>query len=72
MGERVLQRNGNVEGSTASRRRVEAGEVSSATDAQTAARFYAAFRKGLSFSAKGGGGAGREELDSVVTSAMIA
>lgn len=52
------------------RKGVEDRELSPATDAQAVARFYAAVHKGLSLSAKGG--ASREELDSVVTSAMAA
>jgi len=55
-------------------RRVEQGirdgDVGAATDARAVADFYATVHKGLSLSAKGG--ASREELDSVVTSAMAA
>lgn len=52
------------------RKGIAEGELSPTTDAQAVARFYAAVHKGLSLSAKGG--AGREELDSVVSSAMKA
>ena len=46
------------------------GELSPATDARAVAQFYATVHKGLSLSAKGG--ATRDELDSVVASAMAA
>lgn len=46
------------------------GDVGAATDVRAVADFYATVHKGLSLGAKGG--AGREELDSVVTSAMAA
>jgi AcrR family transcriptional regulator len=51
-------------------RAVVDGEIASGTDLQAVADFYATVHKGLSISAKGG--ASREELDSVVTSAMKA
>lgn len=46
------------------------GDVSPKTDVRAVADFYATVHKGLSLSAKGG--AGRAELESVVTSAMAA
>lgn len=46
------------------------GDVGTGTDVRAVADFYATVHKGLSLSAKGG--AGRDELDSVVTSAMSA
>lgn len=49
---------------------VSDGDVGAGTDIRAVADFYATVHKGLSLSAKGG--AGREELDSVVTSAMAA
>jgi AcrR family transcriptional regulator len=52
------------------RRAVADGEIASGTDLQAVADFYATVHKGLSLSARGG--ASREELDSVVTSAMKA
>lgn len=51
-------------------RGIEEGDVAAGTDARAVADFYATVHKGLSVSAKGG--ASREELDSVVTSAMAA
>ncbi len=44
--------------------------MAAGTDVRAVADFYATVHKGLSLSAKGG--ASREELDSVVTSAMAA
>jgi AcrR family transcriptional regulator len=52
------------------RRGIEEGDVAAETNVRAVADFYATIHKGLSLSAKGG--AGREELDSVVTSAMAA
>jgi AcrR family transcriptional regulator len=51
-------------------RGVEEGDVASGTDVRAVADFYATVHKGLSLSAKGGAGA--DELNSVVTSAMAA
>jgi len=51
-------------------RGIEDGDVAAGTDVRAVADFYATVHKGLSLSAKGG--ASREELDSVVTSAMAA
>lgn len=51
-------------------RGVQDGDVAAGTDVRAVADFYATVHKGLSLSAKGG--ASREELDSVVTSAMAA
>ena len=51
-------------------RGIEEGDVAAGTDVRAVADFYATVHKGLSLSAKGG--ASREELDSVVTSAMAA
>lgn len=52
------------------RRGVEEGDVAPTTDVRAVADFYATVHKGLSLSARGGAGA--EELNSVVTSAMAA
>lgn len=52
------------------RRAVEEGDVAPGTDVRAVADFYATVHKGLSLSAKGGAGA--DELNSVVTSAMAA
>ena len=52
------------------RRGVEDGDVATGTDVRAVADFYATVHKGISLSARGG--AGRDELDSVVTSAMAA
>lgn len=52
------------------RRGVEQGDVAPGTDVRAVADFYATVHKGLSLSAKGGAGA--DELNSVVTSAMAA
>ncbi|CAN5120543.1 TetR/AcrR family transcriptional regulator [soil metagenome] len=52
------------------RRAVEEGDVAAGTDVRAVANFYSTVHKGLSLSAKGG--ALRDELDSVVTSAMAA
>lgn len=52
------------------RRAVEEGEIAEGIDTIAIADFYATVHKGLSLSARGG--ASREELDSVVTSAMKA
>lgn len=52
------------------RRGIDEGDVGAGTNVRAVADFYATIHKGLSLSAKGG--AGREELDSVVTSAMAA
>jgi AcrR family transcriptional regulator len=52
------------------RRAIAEGEIAPGTDLQAVADFYATVHKGLSLSAKGG--APREELESVVTSAMKA
>lgn len=52
------------------RRGVEEGDVAPGTDIEAVADFYATVHKGLSLSARGG--AGREKLESVVTSAMAA
>lgn len=49
---------------------IDDGDVAPGTDARAVADFYATIHKGLSVSAKGG--ASRQELDSVVTSAMAA
>ena len=49
---------------------IKDGDVGGGTDVRAVADFYATVHKGLSLSAKGG--ASREELDSVVTSAMAA
>jgi AcrR family transcriptional regulator len=49
---------------------VRDGDVGPGADARAVAEFYATVHKGLSLSARGG--AGRAELDSVVTSAMMA
>jgi len=51
-------------------RGVEEGDVAATTDVRAVADFYATVHKGLSLSAKGGAGA--DELHSVVTSAMAA
>lgn len=51
-------------------RGVEEGDVAPTTDVRAVADFYATVHKGLSLSARGGAGA--EELNSVVTSAMAA
>lgn len=51
-------------------RGVEEGDVAPATDVRAVADFYATVHKGLSLSARGGAGA--DELNSVVTSAMAA
>lgn len=51
-------------------RGIEEGDVAPGTDVRAVADFYATVHKGLSLSSKGG--ASREELDSVVTSAMAA
>lgn len=51
-------------------RGVQDGDVAAGTDVRAVADFFATVHKGLSLSAKGG--ASREELDSVVTSAMAA
>lgn len=51
-------------------RGVEDGDVAPGTDIRAVADFYATVHKGLSLSARGGAGA--DELDSVVTSAMAA
>lgn len=52
------------------RRGIEEGDVAAGTDVRAVADFYATVHKGLSLSAKGG--ASREELESVVASAMVA
>ena len=52
------------------RRAVDDGEFAPDTDIRAIGDFYATIHKGLSLSAKGG--ATREELDSVVTSALLA
>ena len=52
------------------RKGIEDGDVADGTDVRAVADFYATIHKGLSLSARGG--AGRAELDSVVTSAMAA
>ena len=51
-------------------RGIRDGDVGAGTDVRAVADFYATVHKGLSLSAKGG--ATREELDSVATSAMAA
>ena len=51
-------------------RAVEEGEIVSSADVRAIADFYLTIHKGLSLSAKGG--ATHEELDSVVTSALLA
>lgn len=51
-------------------RGVEDGDVAPGTDVRAVADFYATVHKGLSLSARGGAGA--DELNSVVTSAMAA
>lgn len=51
-------------------RGVEEGDVAVGTDVRAVADFYATVHKGLSLSARGGAGA--DELNSVVTSAMAA
>lgn len=51
-------------------RAVEEGDVAPGTDVRAVADFYATVHKGLSLSARGGAGA--DELNSVVTSAMAA
>ncbi|WGM31638.1 TetR/AcrR family transcriptional regulator [Brevundimonas sp. NIBR11] len=52
------------------RRGIGDGDVAPGTDVRAVADFYATVHKGLSLSAKGGAGA--DELNSVVTSAMAA
>ncbi|WP_186207260.1 TetR/AcrR family transcriptional regulator [Burkholderia gladioli] len=52
------------------RKGVEDGDVAAGTDTRAVGAFYATVLKGLSLSAKGG--TGRNELNSVVTSAMAA
>ncbi|CAN5383602.1 TetR/AcrR family transcriptional regulator [soil metagenome] len=52
------------------RKGIEDGELSAGTDVGAVAEFYATVHKGLSLGARGG--ASRETLDSVVTSAMTA
>ncbi len=52
------------------RKGVEAGDVAAGTDIRAVAAFYATVNKGLSLSARGGAGA--DELNSVITSAMAA
>lgn len=51
-------------------RGIEEGDVAPGTDIRAVADFYATVHRGLSLSAKGG--AGREEMESVATSAMAA
>jgi len=51
-------------------RAVEEGEIVSSADVRAIADFYLTIHKGLSLSAKGG--ATHEELDSIVTSALLA
>ena len=52
------------------RKGIEDGDVTAGTDIRAVATFYATVRKGLSLSARGG--AGPAELNSVVTSGMVA
>lgn len=52
------------------RQGIKDGDVAAGTDVRAVAAFYATVRKGLSLSARGG--AGPDELNSVVTSAMAA